>query len=223
MADYKGAWDSLWWDPEEYAALAQDLTKSGLQFETLVDQGVQEITNLGTNGKWTGYLYNELISQLNEKKVTLEEDADMLATKIPKKISNQAQKQAQANKGNVASVSLASLNGITTGTETEDRGTGNVYIEIDAVETAINNFIDSLNKATEEAKKYADLFSSTIANGLNVSRDIVAMESLINQSVDNVFNFTTDCRELLVQCARDSVVAMNAAADASAEEAQSVE
>ena len=25
MADYKGAWDSLWWDPEEYAALAQDL------------------------------------------------------------------------------------------------------------------------------------------------------------------------------------------------------
>jgi hypothetical protein len=223
MANYTGFLDSLWWSPEEYAQLAQDLTTKGAKYEECINAATEAITALGTNGQWTGYLYNQLIQKFNENVASLNEDATLLAETIPTKISNQAQEQASANNGTIQSVSLASLAGILSGSETEDDGTGSVYIDADAVNAGVTTFSENIVEANNIANQYLDLFSSTIANGLNVSSDIKAMESEIQRVIDDLFSFNEKFKDLLEQCAYDSATIMMKAKEASEAEAQNID
>ncbi len=224
MANYNsGGLDTLWWSPEEYAQLAQDLTKIGQVYEECVNAAAEAINSLGTSGAWTGYLFNQLIERFNEQKAQLDDDATMLTETIPTAISNQAQKQASANNGTVAPVSLAALSGIINPSETEDDGTGKVYIDPTTVENGINNFVENLNNASTNAKKYKELFEGTVAMGFNVSKDIKLMGASVDEVIERVYNFNEKFRDLLEQCATDSAHAMAAAQEESSSEAENIQ
>lgn len=223
MGNYTGSLDTLWWSPEEYAQLAQDLTKVGKKYEECVNAAAEAINSLGTSGAWTGYLYNQLIARFNEKKTQLDDDAETLTRTIPVAISNQAQKQAETNHGYTSSLTVAALDGIINPIETEDDGTGKVYIDPETVVQGIDAFNDNMTHAVTNVKEYLDKFESTVANGWNVSKDIKAMGSSIEEVVSRVMAFADEFSKELDQCAVNSAAIMSAAQEASAAEAQNIQ
>ena len=224
MANYSsGGLDTLWWSPEEYAELAQDLTKYGKNYEEYINEALEAINNLGTSGAWTGYLYNQLIEQINTERVTLDDDATLLTETIPTAISNQAQEQASANHGSIAPINVAALEGIINPQSTDDDGTVKVYLDPTTVNSAFDAFCQNMKQAETTVQKYSDLFNATVARGFNVSRDIKVMGSSIESAVEHVVSFLDKFGNAIPQAATDSAHVMAAAQDQSSSEAEKIQ
>ena len=205
MENYIGFFDSLYWKPEEYVALAQDLTMIGKQYAEYIDLAVRAIKVLGEKGLWTGYLYNELISKLNENIQKLENDIDTLNIKIPSTIAGQAEIQSRSNNGVVSQVCFTSTDKIAGANETNDDGKGAVYIDFKEVQQGIQVFVDYMEDANRILTKYSDLFDETIRRGMNVSKDIKLMQINIQNASSNFEMFNKQFTELISNYAYESM------------------
>lgn len=186
--------DSINWEPQSVANLAENLSKIANEYRTIISEIYSNYNSIGVNSLWTGENYNTIANDIfNTSRSTFIEWADYIQYKIPELLYEIA--KTQSKNGIIEFFLYEASDEIKAIENTQEKNDGSFVLQMTEAQKIVNSYLNELcNEANKKLQIYLTQFEELKSMDENAAVYVIheKLEGIIDRNKSVLKSFITE-------------------------------